>query len=192
MVIQTNNGLSVWLKTIDQLNKVLIFTVLLIGCSEPRGEASKLENEPWCANTKTRKSIKLEANLFDPQKKTGWYFAGPVFRGKEQNTPMGRYNNQLIYRLVIPTGATSVHVKVPVSSNLRNAHLIIDVIWWSGTEEIARTSESIIAGKQWLGLISSLQDVPTGADRVTLIARPWRDVDGAIVLKEGEIVWCIL
>lgn len=175
-------------KSTQRVLAIILGGVLVVGC-EPSGEGSKSANAVWCA--KPNVAIKLPATIFDSESKRGWYFAGPNFPEQKKNVPMGRFNNQLIVDLPLPVGATDVQVKVPVSVAAANASVILDTIWFSGSKEIGRSSPSIVLGSVLSGVIAATQVVPSGADRYTLIARPWRDIDGVLTVGEGEVVWCV-
>ena len=103
---------------------------------------------------------------------------------------MGRFNNQLHFDLELPNGATDVQVKLQIYGTVATSQLILDTIWFSGPKEIAQHPSSIVLGGELVGVLRAMQVVPPGADRLTLSARPWREVDGVLTVGEGEVVWC--
>lgn len=166
--------------------------LLVAGCGERSVEAPKsvstATSSSLCANPGA--AIVLPAATLDPNTKRGWHVAGPSFPEQNKNVPMGRFDNQLIIDLSLPAGATAVQVKVPVSGTIATAALILDAVWYNGAKEVGRAAPNIELGSKLSNVITTTQAVPSGADRLTLIVRPWRDIDGIVTVGEGELVWC--
>lgn len=166
--------------------------LLVAACGERSGEVpkatSKSTSAVLCANPSA--ALSLPATRLDPNTKRGWYVSGPSFPEQKGNLAMGRFDNQLIVDLPLPVGATAVQLKMPVSGTVATATLILDTVWYSGAKEVARAAPSIELGSTLSNVISTAQAVPSGADRLTLIVRPWRDIDGIVTAGEGELVWC--
>jgi hypothetical protein len=161
---------------------------LVAGCGERPGEVAKTESTNLCANPGAATS--LFASKYDPATKQGWYVNGPAFAEQKKDVPMGRFDNQIAVELPVLAGTSAARVKLQVSGTVPTAGIILDTIWYSGSNEVGRSSPSMELGKTLSNVIDTTQTAPAGADRLQLIARPWRDIDGILTVGGGEIVWC--
>jgi hypothetical protein len=57
-------------------------------------------------------------------------------------------------------------------------------------KEVGRGSPNIELGKTPGNVLNTTQPLAQGADRLMLIARPWRQSDGILTVGEGELAWC--
>lgn len=162
--------------------------VLVAGCSERPNEVAKPDNAGSCANAGA--PMKLFAAKYDQASKQGWYVNGPSFPEQKKDVPMGRFDNQIAVELPIDSGATAARIKLQVSGTVPTAGVILDTIWYAGAKEVGRSAPSIELGQTLSNTVNTTQPVPAGADRLQLIARPWRDIDGILTVGDGELAWC--
>jgi len=167
---------------------VIFGGLLVAACGERSEEAPKPASAGLCTNPSA--GLSLPATTLDPNTKRGWNFSGPSFPEQKKNVPMGRFDNHLVVDFSIPAGATAIQLKVQVSGTVATAALILDTVWYSGAKEVGRAAPSVELGSKLSNVISTTQAVPSGADRLMLIVRPWRDIDGIVTVGEGELAWC--
>lgn len=180
---------SYFLKTVGNLLLTVVFLgVLVAGCSERSNEDPTSDGASTCPSPGT--PIKVFASKFDPATKQGWYVNGPGFPEQKKDVPMGRFDNQIVVELPVESGVTAARIRLQVSGTVPTAGIILDTIWHGGSKEVGRSAPSIELGKTLSNVVNTTQAVPPGADRLQLIARPWRDIDGILTVGEGEIVWC--
>lgn len=170
------------------LGAVMFLGLMLAGCSERASEVATASDASSCPNPGT--PINLFASKFDPVTKQGWYVNGPSFPEQKKDTLMGRYDNQIVVELAVPTGVSAARVNLKVSATATPAAIILDSIWYSGLKEVGRSSPSIELGKIPGNSFVTTQAVVPGSDRLMLIARPWRDSDGILTVGAGELAWC--
>lgn len=166
----------------------ILLGLLLGGCNERPKELVASEDVNLCPNPGA--PISLFAARYDPATRQGWYVNGPGFAGQKKELPMGRFDNQIVVELAVPAEASMARIKLQVSGTVPTAAVILDTIWYSGLKELGRSAPSIELGKAPGNVISTTQAVVPGADRLMLVARPWREVDGILMVGEGEFVWC--
>ena len=167
---------------------VMFLGLLLAACSERNGEVDSVDGASSCPSPGT--PINLFASKFDPATKQGWYVNGPGFSGQKKDIPMGRFDNQIALELAVPAGASAARVKLQFSGTAPAAAVILDTIWYSGLKEVGRSSPNIELGKTPGNVMNTTQPVASGADRLMLIVRPWRESDGILTVGEGEMAWC--
>ncbi len=171
---------------------ILISGLLVTACGDRSNDLAKTTSNSEltvpCVNTSG--ALSIFAPVLDAEIKSGWHFAGQSFPGQKKNVPMGRFDNQIIMELPVPAGKTAVKINLPVSGTVANAAIILDTVWYSGDKEVGRAAPNIGLGSNLSSVITTSQQVPSGADRLTLIARPWREIDGIITLAAGELFWC--
>jgi hypothetical protein len=174
---------------------VIFLGLLVAGCSDrpaevaaPAVPAAPAAEASLCANPDT--PMKVFASKFDPATKQGWLVNGPDFAGQNKDVPMGRFDNQIVVELAVPAGVSAARVKLPVSATVPTAAVILDTIWYSGAKEVGRGSPNIELGKTPGNAVNTMQAVAAGADRLMLIARPYREIDGIVTVAEGELTWC--
>ena len=166
----------------------VLLGLLLAGCSERPAEVATSEGASSCPNPGTATS--LFSSAYDPATKQGWYVNGPGFPEQKKDLAMGRFDNQIVLEMAVPAGALAASIKLPVAATVATAAIILDTIWYSGLKEVGRSSPSIELGKTPGNVINTEQPAPPGADRLMLIARPWRDTDGILTVAKGELAWC--
>ena len=162
--------------------------LLLAGCGERPSEVASTDGADSCPNPGA--SVNLFASKYDPATKQGWYVNGPGFSEQKKEVPMGRFDNQIGLELAVPGGASAARVKLQVFATVPAAAVILDTIWYSGSKEVGRGSPNIELGKTPGNALNTTQPVAPGADRLMLIARPWRESDGIVTVGQGELVWC--
>lgn len=166
----------------------VLLGLLLAGCSERPSEVVTSEGASSCPNPGT--PVSLFASGSDPATKQGWYVNGPGFPEQKKDLAMGRFDNQIVLEMAVPAGATAASIKLPVAATVPTAVIILDTIWYSGLKEVGRSSPSIELGKTPGNVVNTDQLAPPGADRLMLIARPWRETDGILTVAKGELAWC--
>ena len=166
----------------------LLGLLLVAGCGERTSEVAALDGANSCANPGTPTNV--FASKFDPATKQGWYVNGPSFPEQNKDLPMGRFENQVVVELAVPAGAVAARISLPVSATMPTAVIILDTIWYSGLKEVGRSAPNIEFGKAPGNAINTTQPVAPGADRLMLIARPWRDIDGIVTVGESGFAWC--
>lgn len=167
---------------------VVFLGLLLAGCGERPSEIATADSASSCPNPGS--PINLSASKFDPATKQGWYVNGPGFPEQKKDVPTGRYDNQIALELAVPAGASAARVKLQFSGTVPAAAVILDTIWYIGLKEVGRGSPNIELGKTPGNVLNTTQPVAPGADRLMLIARPWRQSDGILTVGAGELAWC--
>lgn len=165
-----------------------ILGAALSGCGERSNDATKAEGEFFCE--KPTFPLKLSPTVFDPITKLGWGVNGPSFSEQKKDVPMGKFDNQIVLERPVEGGMTLLKIKLDISGTVPTGGIILDTVWYAGSIEVGRAAPSIEIGPALRNTLNTTQAVPTGADRVILVARPWRDIDGILTVGEGEIVWC--
>jgi hypothetical protein len=172
-------------------HRLLVTTVILglfvSSCSDHSSDVAKIEGA-LC--TKPISTDKLLPTIYDQVSKLGWAVNGPIFPERKNDIPMGRSDNQVNLVRSIESGATSVKIKLDISGTIPTAAIILDAVWYAGANEVGRAAPNIVLGENLRNTINTIQNVPVGADRLLLVARPWREIDGILTLGEGEIIWC--
>lgn len=120
----------------------------------------------------------------------GWEFSGPPLPGPADLRPRGRFDDQVSVTLKPPQGATQISGEVRFVTDRDNAPIIVDLIWYHGSEVVGRASPSTDvnrAGRECS--IPVLMERPSSADSLLLNVRPWRESDGIVTVTGGELVW---
>ncbi len=176
---------------VNSKHRLLLTTVILgflvSGCSDRSSDVAKTEGA-LC--TKPISTFKLSPTIYDQVSKLGWSVNGPIFPERKNDIPMGRFDNQIVLERSVERGATSVKIKLDISGTVPTAGIILDNVWYAGANEVGRAAPSIQLGEVLRNTINTIQTVPVGADRLVVIARPWREIDGILTVGEGELVWC--
>jgi len=135
----------------------------------------------------------LPARLIDPQgSEPGWLFTGPdPLRevATPNPKPEGDYENQLWQDTVVPATANAARLLLPLTSNTSGATVIIDCVWYKHDKESAREALTALCDSTGGCFFSATICVPSGMERLRLIARPWRLQDGRITLSDGVLIW---
>jgi hypothetical protein len=103
---------------------------------------------------------------------------------------MGRFDDQIVVELAVPAETSAAQIRLPVSGTVPTAAIILDTIWYSGSKEVGRGAPSFELNKTPGNNLTTTQPVAPGADRLMLIARPWRESDGILTVAQGDLTWC--
>jgi hypothetical protein len=166
---------------------MVIFGFFVSGCSDRSSEPGKAEGA-LCE--KPISTYKLSPTIYDKISKSGLAVTDPIFPERKNDVPMGRFDNQIVLERSVESGANSVKIKLDISGTVPTAAIILDTVWYAGANEVGRAAPNILLGETLRNTINTIQTVPVGADRLVVIARPWRAIDGILTVGVGELVWC--
>lgn len=161
----------------------------LSGCRDQRNDTNSSAALPPCENP--RSAFKLMPFKYDSGTGLGWHVSGPSFSEQVEKSLMGKYDNQIVIEQPIQGDINFYTLNLDVSGSKLGSVMILDSIWYKGSIEISRSSSSVELKKNLQAKFSVQLTVPPTAERVMLIARPWRQEDGILTIGEGEIIACL-
>ena len=175
-------------KSRDLFLSTVFFGFLIAGCGERSGQITVEDSTISCSNSS--EPMKLLPITFDEASNKGWRFQGPSFPEQKKDVLMGRFDNMIVMEIPVESGLIGAKVKLQVSGTVPTAKIILDTIFFAGDKEVGRGAPNLDLGQTLSNTLSTTLSIPTGAQRLQLIARPWREVDGILTVGEGEIIWC--
>lgn len=100
------------------------------------------------------------------------------------------YSNQAFFSVDIPRGARAVRFEYNLQVSKMESEILNDLVWYQDSVEVERgTSEY----KNWLGkdyIIESPEfPVPSKANKVLVILRPYQKKDGELMIPNAGITW---
>jgi hypothetical protein len=117
-----------------------------------------------------------------------WLTSGSA-RVNADGSASGGADDQIYQVFPVPASAMTVSGIFSLIGDTWNGTLMLDVVWYSKEQEIARRNEAF-GGVKDRPLAASFQyPVPVGADRLILIVRTWRPQDGYVKLRRATVSW---
>jgi hypothetical protein len=171
----------------------MLLAGLLVGCGnsdEPASNSQPASISFNCSPSNITK-INLPAILSGENQTNGWSVIGKAIPEQKNNLVIGNFNNQIARQIGIETNSKLFKINLPVSGSVIGATIILDTIWLdSNLNEIFRSAPSIQIDNKLTATFDFVQEVPKNSSQLVIIARPWRDIDGIINVKDGNIDLC--